>query len=479
MSKRSRLCLRLLVVCIAACLVLFSVFLFSLRTSRKHYAEPERAGHGIQKRRVPYPFRSAVAICSDIDGTGSLGEFVAIQEFLNTQNETDMGRGLGLEIGNSIIPGETIDHKDGPEAAYSIENELVVDLIKAGYIDCVHSFNEASRDEARHIVNSLLTNACSFGVWVNHAHADTNLGDHRNACGDNSGSDHYHTDFSVRGLGINFVWKGDVTGMVGQGVPLRLRSFFAGLDQRHVARSLVNNCLKEIAKYSSAVLGMTATYAARKHNDLVYPFRLDDGQYAFAFVRSNVSYEGTGRRSARAVGLPDTLRQGVFKELNHVGGFMIVYTHLGVNDGYPYISDEVQKALRRLEAEYRDGRIYVTTTAKLLTYYTNSKYLVWHADASGGKRYVHISSVSDPVRGNFVPSVDDLRGITFYTDDPKNTHILIGNREIDEINVNEPDYTNTPSVTIRLKPLPRMDEKIEAYRRRHLPGLYHGVSAPQ
>jgi hypothetical protein len=55
-------------------------------------------------RKFPYPFRAALTICSDIDGTDTLENFLATQNFLNTERDTDMGLGIGLEIGNSFFP---------------------------------------------------------------------------------------------------------------------------------------------------------------------------------------------------------------------------------------------------------------------------------------------------------------------------------------------------------------------------------------
>ena len=36
-------------------------------------------------RKFPYPYKAALSICSDIDGTSTVEEFLEIQEFLNTK----------------------------------------------------------------------------------------------------------------------------------------------------------------------------------------------------------------------------------------------------------------------------------------------------------------------------------------------------------------------------------------------------------
>ena len=58
--------------------------------------------HGIWIRKFPYPFKAALAICSDIDETQTIEEFLEIQRFLCSEDSTRLGEGLGLEIGNSF-----------------------------------------------------------------------------------------------------------------------------------------------------------------------------------------------------------------------------------------------------------------------------------------------------------------------------------------------------------------------------------------
>lgn len=127
---------------------------------------------------------------------------------------------------------------------------------------------------------------------------------------------------------------------------------------------------------------------------------------------------------------------------------------------------ETQKALKLLERKYTKGNIYVTTTKKLLEYYVNNKYLIWHSSKEQNKFNICITSISDPLRGIFVPTIEDSRGITFYTDDPANTRVLLQNNEIKEMVINENDYTNRKSIMIPLKPLPRLYEKMREYKKR-------------
>jgi hypothetical protein len=417
---------------------------------------------GISKRKFPYPFKCALTLCSDIDSTDTLKEFLTIQEFLNTKNTTPLGIGLGLEIGNSFFPVRT-GKKFALISDCPHDKEVILDLIHLGYIDSIHSFNTAkNRQEIRRIVDILVANNCRFDVWINHSNAPSNLGRRKEWLGDTKGSNHYHTDFSIKALGYHFIWTDCITSIVGQGSQLRLSSFLSSLDKNHLTLSLYNIAFKEICKYLlSRIWGK---YSSRRLNDLIYPYCLNDGQYIFEFVRSDTFFRGIGP-GANAEGLAHVLREDVLNRLKHVQGTMVVYTHLGKNTGYPYISEPTRKALRLLEMEYRKGNIFITTTSRLLKYHLNNKYLQWRVDVKQGKKNIHIENVSDPVRGSFQPSVEDLGGITFYTDQPERTNILVAGRNITQIVRNDNDFMNQKSIMIPFKPLPELDNKMKAYKR--------------
>jgi len=460
MSRKVKL--RLIIIFMAFFIFMFLVFICSFQFSHKYYAQAERSDRDIIKRRLPYPYKSALTICSDIDETNSLDEFLTIQEFLTTKNTTDIGVGLGLEIGNSFFPIKTREVPFALDLENPMGKEVILDLINLGYIDTIHSFVSAGRKEIREMTNFLENERCKIHVWVNHSNDPTNIGDVKNAWGDNIGSNYYHTDFSIKTLGVNFVWTGEVSSIIGQGIPLSLYSFFDPWDRQHLLKSLYNNVFKEIYKYSLSFLGKK--YSGRRLNDLTYPLKLDDGHYVFGFIRNNVFYQGIGAGASTLEALAGVLREDVLKKLNENKGYMIVYAHFGKNKGYPYISENAQTALRRLEREYTRGNTYVTTTKKLLEYYVNNKYLTWHSQRALNRRYIYITSITDPVRRTFVPTIDDLRGITFYTDDPINTHILIQDMELKEIVQNDKDDTNRKSIMIPLKPLTKLDQLMREYK---------------
>ena len=57
----------------------------------------------VSMRPWPYPYRAALAICSDLDETPTASDYFEMARFLNTNEQTRLGSGVDLEIGNSIL----------------------------------------------------------------------------------------------------------------------------------------------------------------------------------------------------------------------------------------------------------------------------------------------------------------------------------------------------------------------------------------
>src|SRR4030042_3229005 len=88
---------------LAVILILITTYLINIHGINQQYYDQYNTKSQVALRKFPYPFRAAIAICSDIDNTETLEEFLEIQRFLNTGEATSMGEGLGLEIGNSFF----------------------------------------------------------------------------------------------------------------------------------------------------------------------------------------------------------------------------------------------------------------------------------------------------------------------------------------------------------------------------------------
>jgi len=432
-------------------LLLIAIYFINIHRINIEYSSRYSIASRVVIRKFPYPYKAAMAICSDIDNTESLEEFLEIQKFLSTREMTSMGKGVGLEIGNSFLfyepPTGSISYfNSGPEVA-----KTILGCIKAGQIDVIHSFgkkDDFKREDAINALNELKRRNAKVDVWVDHDRSISNLGDDVTfGLGDHPNSKAYHADLTLN-YGIKFAWLGRITMITGQSVPISIRTFAGIYDPEYPVHSLIN-ISKEFGKNVVAVFG-SKKYAMHKDNNLVRIVKLDDGNKVYEFTRFDDFWEGvaTGATNKR---LAYVISDKTLKRLEEAEGYMIVYTHLGKNSDCPkYICKETQDAFRNLAEEYRAGNIYVTTTSKLLNYYVNQKYLDWSYEFKADKTKIKINSVKDPVFGTFTPTLKDLQGITFYVPDRGKASVLLGKKELDLLQRNYPDHTGRESVTICL-----------------------------
>jgi hypothetical protein len=156
---------------------------------------------------------------------------------------------------------------------------------------------------------------------------------------------------------------------------------------------------------------------------------------------------------ANSKGLAYAISNRSLTRLKKIGGYMIVYTHLGKNsECSQYICKETRNALRNLSDEFEKGNIYITTTSKLLNYRVNHKYLDWSYENKKKDISISITNVKDPVFGSFIPSVQDLEGITFYVPDDSEPIIYLNDKRIKDIQNNPADHTGRLSITITQNP---------------------------
>ena len=435
--------------CTVVILAFMSVYLINIFNVNRFYYEAYNTKDKVVLRKFPYPYKAALTICSDIDGTTTKEEFLEIQKYLNTKEETSMGEGVGLEIGNSFVmyaPSTcAFSYFSG-----NLENaQIIRKYINSGYMDFMHSYGEKvdfTRKDAIEAIKELNDNQCKVDVWVDHAKTPDNLGDDVTfGLGDHPESSAYHSDLTLA-YGIKFLWLGRITTVIGQSAPITLKTFSSIYDSRRPVDSL-RNMMKEFAKNVLAVLG-NRKYAMHKSYDLIRVAKLDDGQKAYEFLRFDNYWKGiaTGATSKR---LAYVISRRTLERLKEVGGYMVVYTHLGKNsDCSQVIAEETQNALRDLASEQERGNIYVTTTSRLLNYYLNYKYLKWSQETKGDETVITISSVEDPVFGSFIPTIEDLQGITFYVPHNDKARVYMNNKEIRDIQRNPPDYEERESVTI-------------------------------
>ena len=363
----------------------------------------------VQLRRIPYPYRAMLAICSDLDETPDRQTYWEIMRFLNTTEDTAMGPGVGLEVGNSI-------YFDMPPGQFSYWNtddagrEMIRSLIHSGHIDCLHSYGDlaTTRAHAGRALDELARHGCKLEVWVDHAVAPTNFGaDIMHGHGDEPGHEAYHADLTT-GHGVRYVWRGRVTSVLGQDIRPRLGGILSARHPLASSRTLA----KETTKRILARRG-NGKYAMHRPNRIIRQVSLRDGQAVYEFMRSNPHWGGVSCcETARGIG--KVLTESMLNRLAQREGICILYTHLGkvINPVTPF-APAACKAFRQLADRRNRGEILVTTTHKLLRYITVRNSVRFRAENADGRLRITIDHVADPVHGTYAPSPDELQGLTF------------------------------------------------------------------
>lgn len=409
-------------------------------------ASQPRPGTALQHaelRRIPYPYRAMLAICSDLDETPDRHVYAGIMRYLNTTAATPMGPGVGLEVGNTIyfdMPPEQFAYWNTDDAG----REMLRDLIRSGHVDCLHSFGDlaTTRAHAGRALDELANSGCALKVWVDHATAITNFGaDIMRGQGDVPGAAAYHADLTLAS-GVRYVWRGRVTSVIGQGVR---RSLARTCRVDHPVGSLTT-LTKEAAK---GALGRFGSRKYRMHaaNQVLQPVRLRDGRRASEFLRANPHWGGVNVGETGA-GLSEVLTEGFLRNLCDSGGFCVLYTHLGkVTDRSEPIPEASRKALRALARASADGRILVTTTRRLLDYCDTARTV--SVSRRAGVEADDIDISTGPAEGAAGPSAEPaLPGLTVYVANGRNSRLFVDGVERPDIVRNAADHTGRASVTI-------------------------------
>ena len=410
----------------------------SKTNSRAHQSDQE-----VRLRDLPYPYRSMLAICSDLDETPDRQVYWEIMRFLNTTETTAMGPGAGLNVGNSI-------YFDMPQDQFAYWNTddtgraMVQQLIRSGHIDCLHSYGDlaTSRSHAERALDELTRHDCRLEVWMDHAVAPTNFDPGiMFGHGNESGHPAYHADLTLD-YGIQYVWCGRVTSVLGQDIPPQ----FGGILKWNHPLSSGRTLLKEFSKQQLAKLG-NKKYAMHGTNSTLRPTSLGDRRRVYEFLRCNPHWGGVsscdqGRYLARV------LSRDIVTRLVQRGGTCILYTHLGKIDNPDVPFDiETVAAFRLLASEQEAGNLLLTTTRRLLGYSRALRASRFSTVYRDNGLTIDIQTQETGSELGDV-TVADLQGLTFYVPDAEVIHVTVNGREIASLNHNRPDETGRPSVSL-------------------------------
>lgn len=409
----------------------------------------ENGGAGkVSMRKFPYPYQGMLSITSDIDGT-TLEEFVSYHRFLNTKENTPMGRGLGLDVADSFWMFNGTDYtnpvdynQNGPGAVMTyfqgISNQkkdanLINYYFNKGWIDSMHGLGDFNRRSPRDNIptrnlaiqawNALKADGIRPEIWINH--------------GDTANKE----NFGMNGKGLYSYQKGDVPGSM---------FYNTDLDIKNGIHFVWNSKSKSQFGYHS----------------ILFPIKLRDGQSIWGFYR--YAYEPGKDGKFNWGWSPYKIYSELTPQhLNHLvenHQYAVVAQHLGGGiDPQPFTKQNVS-ALQLLTSYYDSGKILVARTSRLLHYNLTQQYIQYQIKAAKNETRVIFQSIADPVFGTRPVTFNDLRGITIYAEYPHQLKFYMKNQAINEedIQINPPDSTGKRSVSIKWYPVDRTDYSLTA-----------------
>lgn len=398
-------------------------------------------------RAFPYPFRAALAICNDADLLAP-SEFRRLYRFLSTEEDTEWGPGLGLNLGGSFFLFRSPDSPnlftvfDRLSMSMTTEGEFVLECARRGLLDVLHTYGcftdprHFNRGMAEAGLEVLRSSDVKVETWVNHG-PETNvqcIGPHHGWQGDADGAVAYHTDLTVD-HGLRWVWTGsEVTDRI-------------ALDAAHGTRG-----------WPRAPAGSRNGHRA----PLVEPYTLRDGRRVRRFYR----YTGIGGRTPVLDDLPKQLAAGNLDELVRSGGYAIVYQHLAVRRVRPGFGTQAYgsvgerwfkpaevEALQELTRRERDGDIWVAPTTELLRYHDAHQEVRWRTRQEFGHDVIDVQGGwATGGSGAAGLRAGDLANLTFYCPNPETTRVYLeteeGLRQIDSVRANPADVLGRRSLTL-------------------------------
>lgn len=401
----------------------------------------------VSLRKYPYPYRAMLSICSDLDETPNKEIYFETARYLNTSEDTLLGKGVDLEVGNTI-------YFDMPDHNFSYTNtdddgrNKIQLLIESGHIDCLHSFGDFVDSRLRIEVcwSEIQKGDRKIEVWVDHAQAPTNLdNDIMQGSGAIKGAKAYHTDLTVQTGSLPFIWKGRVTSIVAQNT----RRCYDGLFNKGEKIQSIKTILFEFIKGWLARFG-SKKYAMHKDNKVLRRAQLLDGTNVIEFMRCNPSWGGVSVFDS-ARGIEQVLTKPVLDTLVKNKGCSVLYSHLGkvFSKEVPF-QDKTRNAFELLANYQRHKQILTATTRRLLGYNRTIEELCFDVKMINGATHIYLETVY---------AGEDLNGLTWYVSEPEKTYLYVNGTKYENLIINEKDYLGKMSISIKWECLtfPNMD----------------------
>jgi hypothetical protein len=384
----------------------------------------------VSLRKFPYPYKALIGIHSDIDST-KYTDITEIMRFLNSTITTGLGTGIGLPFTTSVfgvsdasacsIFDHTTDGQSIESPGHIVDGELwtsktLPKYIKIGWIDFLHtlcaSANSAytsagklnfSRDWATAYLEWVDTYGVVLPYWINHSSSASNI-TANNDDRSNPSSAEYVVDLLVD-AGIKYFEVGA-----------------SGTGRAYTALNTAESILTAVD--------------------------FQDGTKAWSFSRA---YQ-TG---PAADNIANWCNETTLNAIVANGVMDIIAIHWGywydsgayTQNPDPLISSASITALQLLKTYYDAGNILVAKTKDILQYDLAKKVVEW----SNVGDVITVTGFNDTQLGSHTPTVEELRGLTFYVTESATAEIWIGSTQIDEADIvrNSADSTGVQSIGIK------------------------------
>lgn len=388
-------------------------------------------------RKFPYPYKAMFAICSDVDHAISLSAYVEFMKYLNTEEQTAYGWGVGLEVSNSFwffnATGDNqLSYFHGLSKQESDFASVCRELWESGHIDTLHSYGNFDtggfeRKYAEMAMDELEKQSRVIPVWVNHGNDNNHqkIGPYPNFNGAQPDSTAYHFDL-LKQHGTSFFWAGRTTHVCGQN---------ANPSLNHQAQQLLQVLVLK-TKYRN-----TNRPLPDPANHLLIPTKMADGNELIEFQRFISRYGEVKNTDLNDLGVQ--LKESNLSALVKSGGYMLLYTHMNENlpEGQP-LPETVDAGFRRLAKYSHEKDLLVTTNSRLLQYADVSEHLSWKASRESG--ITQLKLFRDDKRPL---SPGELQGLTFYCPNPESLRLYCGDTIL-PVQVNPADSSGKSSVSV-------------------------------
>jgi hypothetical protein len=265
-------------------------------------------------------------------------------------------------------------------------------------------------------------------VWIDHGQSPYNFGstnyisdDVENAIlhkqGDQLKSKAYHTDLTIasdKSFGINLVYAWSHFSPIDVDLNLNFNYFHHNkvIESDHKSPFVTKDLLIP-----------SATIDGKKYHRFL----------RFYFLEKKSDFDIIQPWSSN---INDYINENILNEIVQNGYYSSIATHIGSErKRWNELYLDIRDAFYLISQYQEEKKLLLTRTSRMLDYARVDKYLKWSYFQDNNITKIIIESIEDTHLGAFVPKLDDIRGITFYVQNPWQTEIFINNNSICESHI--------------------------------------------